>query len=162
MKLPFLAIILFAGNAFSAQVDGVPFFKQDREKCGPASLASVLSYYGLSVEPEIISESAYNPKLKGSLITDLENYARRMGFTTESGQGDVSRLKKFIENGKPVIALVDLGIWMAARPHYLVLFGYNEEGFIMHDGEKPSQMCPYPEFRRIWEKMGRAYLLVYR
>jgi len=163
LKLSFLfATIIFASNAFSGQIDGVPFFKQDREKCGPASLASVLSYYGVSIQPDVISESTYNPKLKGSLITDLENYARRMGFVTESGQGDLESLKKFIDNKKPVITLVDLGLWIVARPHYLVLFGYNTEGFIMHDGENPAQLCPYPEFFRIWEKMGRTYLLVYR
>jgi ABC-type bacteriocin/lantibiotic exporter with double-glycine peptidase domain len=163
LKLSFLlATIVFAANAFSAQIDGVPFFKQDREKCGPASLASVLSYYGVSIEPDTISESTYNPKLKGSLITDLENYARRMGFSTESGQGDMERLKKFIDNKKPVIALVDLGLWVVAKPHYVVLFGYNKEGFVMHDGENPSQVCSYSKFYRIWEKMGRAYLLVYR
>ena len=156
------ATTLFAANAFSAQIEGVPFVKQDREKCGPASLASVLSYYGVSIEPETISESTYNPKLKGSLITDLENYARRMGFATESGQGDMERLKGFINSKKPVITLVDLGLWVAARPHYLVLFGYNEEGFTVHDGENPSQACPYSEFYRMWKKMGSTYLLVYR
>ena len=163
LKLTFLsATIVFAANAFSAQIDGVPFYKQDREKCGPASLASVLAYYGVPIQPDAISESTYDPKLKGSLITDLENYARRMGFITESGQGDMERLKKFIDNRKPVIALVDTGMWIAAKPHYLVLFGYNDEGFVMHDGENPSQVCPYPEFFRMWEKMGRIYLLVHR
>ena len=163
MKLSLLfATILFAANGFSAEIDGVPFFKQDREKCGPASLASVLAYYGVPIQPDAISESTYNPKLKGSLITDLENYARRMGFVTESGQGDMERLKQFIDSKKPVITLVDLGLWIAAKPHYLVLFGYNAEGFIMHDGENPSQTCPFSVFYRMWEKMGRVYLLVYR
>jgi len=156
------ATTLFAANAFSAQIEGVPFVKQDREKCGPASLASVLSYYGVSIEPETISESTYDPKLKGSLITDLENYARRMGFSTESGRGDMERLKGFIDGKKPVITLVDRGLWVAARPHYLVLFGYNEEGFTVHDGENPSQVWPYSEFYRMWKKMGNTYLLVYR
>jgi ABC-type bacteriocin/lantibiotic exporter with double-glycine peptidase domain len=163
LKLSFLfATILFAANAFSAQIEGVPFVKQEREKCGPASLASVFSYYGVSIQPDVISEATYTPKLKGSLITDLENYARRTGFTTESGRGDVKALKEFIDNKKPVIALVDLGLWVVARPHYLVLFGYNEEGFIVHDGEIPSQVWSYSEFSRIWEKTGRTYLLVYR
>jgi ABC-type bacteriocin/lantibiotic exporter with double-glycine peptidase domain len=163
LKLSFLFVtILFAANAFSAQIDGVPFVKQEREKCGPASLASVLAYYGVPIQPDVISESTYNRKLKGSLITDLENYARRTGFITESGRGDMETLKKFIDNKKPVITLVDLGLWVLARPHYLVLFGYNEEGFIVHDGENPSQIWSYPEFQRIWEKAGHTYLLVYR
>jgi ABC-type bacteriocin/lantibiotic exporter with double-glycine peptidase domain len=158
----FLAIILFAANAFSAQIDGVPFFKQEREKCGPAALASVLAYYGVSIHPEAVSEATYNPKLKGSLITDLENYARRAGFITESARGDVETLKKSIDDRKPVITLVDLGFWMVARPHYLVLFGYNEEGFIVHDGENSSRVFSYSEFQKAWEKTGRVYLLVHR
>lgn len=136
--------------------------KQDREQCGPASLASVLSYYGVPVQPEAVSESTYNKKLKGALITDLENFARRSGFRTESGRGTIEHLKASIREQKPVIVLIDLGFWVASRPHYLVLFGYTPEGFIAHNGETASQLYRYADFRKMWEKIGSTYLLVYK
>jgi len=163
LKLPLLLVfIALSANAPAFQIEGVPFVKQDREQCGPASLSSVLSYYGVSIQPDVIRSSTYNAKLKGSLITDLENFARRSGFKTESGQGTVEQLKELIHQGKPVIVLVDLGPLIVSRSHYLVLFGYNQEGFIAHNGETPSQLYGYADFRKMWEKVGSVYLLVYK
>lgn len=163
MKVSFFLVIFALGaNALTFQIEGVPFVKQDREKCGPASLASVFSYYGVSIPPDIISHSTYNPKLKGALITDLENFARRNSFQTESGQGTLEKLKEFIHQERPVIVLIDLGFWITSRPHYLVLIGYNEEGFIAHNGETPSELYRYSDFRKMWEKIGNTYLLVYK
>jgi ABC-type bacteriocin/lantibiotic exporter with double-glycine peptidase domain len=157
-----LVLLLLSSNALAFQIEGVPFVKQDREQCGPASLASVFSYYGFSIHPDLIRDSTYTPKLKGALITDLENFSRRYGFQTEAGQGSVEQLKELIHQKKPVIVLVDLGSWGTSKPHYLVLFGYNQEGFIAHNGETPSQLYEYADFRKRWEKTGSAYLLIYR
>ena len=49
--------------------------KQEREQCGPASLASVLSYYGVPVRPEAVSESTYNKKLKA--LDNLRRFSKR-------------------------------------------------------------------------------------
>ncbi len=110
----------------------------------------------------MISEATYHEKLRGSLITDVENFARRWAFQTESGQGTIDKLKDCIHQKKPVIVLVDLGFWITSRPHYLIVFGYSDEGLIAPDGEKPSQLYRTSDFEKVWEKMGRAYLLVYR
>jgi len=157
-----VALAAFVGEALAFQIEGVPFVKQDRQQCGPASLASVLSFYGLSIQPDSIGEAVYDKRIKGSLITDLENFARRSGFRTESGQATVEKLKGFLDQKKPVIVLIDLGFWLASRPHYMVLFGYTEKGFIAHDGETASKMYDFSGFRKKWEKMGNTYLLVYK
>jgi len=157
-----ITLIALAGDLFAFQIEGVPFVKQDLQQCGPASLASVLSFYGVSVPLDSITEATYNEKLKGSLITDLQNFARRLGFRTESAQGTVEKMKTLIDQKKPVIVLIDIGFWFASKPHYLVLFGYSEKGFIAHDGKKASQGYEHSDFRRMWGKMGSPYLLVYR
>jgi len=143
------------------QIQGVPFVTQARQQCGPAALSSVLAYYGVELDPETIAETTHNEKLQGSLITDLENFARVQAFRTKSARGTVDELKASIREGKPVIALVDLRRWFVAQPHYLVVFGYSPEGLIAHDGERASRLFRYPDFERMWEKMGRVYLLVY-
>jgi ABC-type bacteriocin/lantibiotic exporter with double-glycine peptidase domain len=157
----FLISLAIAAQTATFQVEGVPFVAQTREQCGPAALSSVLAYYGLELAPETIAETTYNKKLKGSLITDLENFARGLAFQTKAGRGTVEELRTFIREGKPVIALVDLGRWFVSQPHYLVLFGYSPEGLIVHDGHKASRFLDYLDFEKIWEKMGRTYLLVY-
>jgi ABC-type bacteriocin/lantibiotic exporter with double-glycine peptidase domain len=157
----FLISLALATQTGVFQLDGVPFVAQAGEQCGPAALSSVLSYYGLEIPPEAIAKTVYNKQLKGSLITDLENFAKGLAFQTESGQGTVEELRTFINRGKPVIVLVDLGRWFLSLPHYLVLFGYSQEGLIAHDGKKASRLFTYPDFQKKWEKMGRAYLLAY-
>jgi hypothetical protein len=61
-----------------------------------------------------------------------------------------------------VIVLVDQGAWVLSRTHYLVVFGYDDEGFMAHDGFSASKRYRYDEFREIWGKMGNANLLVYK
>ncbi len=149
-----------AAEVYPFEIEGVPFLEQEKQQCGPSALATVLSYYGSPVRSETISRSVYLERIKGSLITDLENYARGLGFRAESGRGSVKEVQNMIVRGRPVIVLVDLGTWIVSRPHYLVVFGYDEEGFIVHDGRRAARPVAYPEFREAWEKMGRPFLLV--
>lgn len=157
-----LLVFLTAANAFAFQIEGVPFVRQDPEYCGPAALESVMSYYGVHIKQGTIATATYNQNLEGALLTDLENFAHRQGFQTESGQGTTEKIKAFINQRRPVITLLDLGTWVVTKPHYLVLFGYSEKGFTAHDGDKASRLYPYAEFQKMWEKMGCAYLLIYR
>jgi ABC-type bacteriocin/lantibiotic exporter with double-glycine peptidase domain len=155
-------MLLLASNALAFEIEGVPFIKQDSQFCGPAALASVLSYYGAPVDQKIIGSRVYSEKLQGALLTDLEIYARNAGFETRSGRGTEEELKAEIARRRPVIVLVDQGFWVVSRTHYLVVFGYDDEGFTAHDGFSASKRYRYDEFREIWGKMGNAYLLVYR
>lgn len=143
-------------------ISGVPFIRQDTNFCGPAALASVMSYYGEMVDQQTIGEATYDPKLKGCLLSDLENFARSKGFETTADRGTVDQIKDFLHQEKPVIVLVDLGWWFVSRPHYLVIIGYSKEGFIAHSGYEASQLYEYEKFKGLWEKIGSTYLMVYR
>ena len=83
----FLISLLFVAQPAAFQIEGVPFVAQAREQCGPAALSSVLAYHGLDLAPETVAERTHNEKLRGSLITDLENFARGLDFQTKSGRG---------------------------------------------------------------------------
>ena len=78
----FLLLLLFPFFIYSKSLD-VPFVKQKDQFCGPASLSSVLGFYGISLSQEAIADKVYNPKLKGALITDLENYVKSLGLKAE-------------------------------------------------------------------------------
>jgi ABC-type bacteriocin/lantibiotic exporter with double-glycine peptidase domain len=155
-------LFLFAAvNAPAAEIHGVPFVKQDTLQCGPASLASVLLFYGDNIDQYTIGKEIYSDKLKGTLITDLENFARKRGFQTLLAQGTIGELKQFVDKGRPVIVLVDLGVWLVSKPHYLVIAGYTESGFIVHSGYEASNLYGYNRFQRVWDKTGRAFLVVH-
>ncbi len=162
MKKIVLILVLLATNALAVEIEGVPFVRQDSQFCGPAALASVLSYYGAPVDQKIIGSRVYSEKLQGALITDLEIYARDAGFEAHSASGSIEGLKAEINRRRPVIVLVDQGFWVFSSTHYLVVFGYDGEGFTAHDGFSASKRYRYEDFKEIWGKMGNAYLLVYR
>ena len=71
-------------------------------------------------------------------------------------------IKAALREKKPVIVLVDLGFWVITRPHYLVIIGYSDKGFIAHTGYESGETFPYAEFGRIWAKKGSVYLSVWR
>jgi ABC-type bacteriocin/lantibiotic exporter with double-glycine peptidase domain len=157
-----LLALFIAATAVTHVIEGVPFVKQDTKYCGPASLASILNYYGDPVDQQTIGKDTYCEKLKGALITDLENFARARGFRTRSGSGTLENIRSAVSGGTPVIVLVDQGFWVVSQPHYLVVFGCDDTGFIAHDGYQASQRYPYQEFQKIWTKAGSTYLLIYR
>jgi len=162
LKSLLLCLVLVLGAGASHIIPGVPFVMQDSQYCGPASLSSVLSYYGDSVDQKTIGGEVYSPKLQGALITDLENYGRKRGFRTKIGRGLVGDIKKFVSENRPVIVLVDVGFWVISKQHYLVVYGYNEEGFLAHTGYEAAHVYSYDEFEKLWEKAGRSFLLIYR
>ena len=162
MNIFLFSLVLAFGAGPSYIIRDVPFAMQDTQYCGPASLSSVLSYYGDAQDQKTIGKAVYTSKLQGALITDLENYSRERGFQTKIGRGRVADIKEFLSEGKPVIVLVDLGFWVISKPHYLVVYGYNEQGFLAHNGFEAAQLYLYEEFEKIWEKVGRSFLLVYR
>ncbi|MDD5067715.1 MAG: C39 family peptidase [bacterium] len=140
----------------------MPFIPQTTSYCGPASLASVMNYYGSRTTQEEIGSCVYTEKLNGSLITDLENYAKTKNFKTILSTGRTNDLKHYLNQGRPVIVLIEMGFWIISKPHYLVLTGYTPKGFIAHTGYKASKFMPYPDFNYMWTEMGNTFLVIYK
>jgi hypothetical protein len=63
----------------------VPIVKQARERCGQAALEMVLRFYGADAAALREADRAYDPALRGSLITDLA-VAARTAFTLHDGE----------------------------------------------------------------------------
>jgi ABC-type bacteriocin/lantibiotic exporter with double-glycine peptidase domain len=162
VNLFLLSFFLAVAGGASHLIPGVPFVMQDSQYCGPASLSSVLSYYGDPLDQKTIGKAVFTPKLQGALLTDLENFGRGRGFQTKIGRGSRGDIQEFLLAGKPVIVLVDLGFWVISKPHYLVVYGYNERGFLAHNGFEADQLYLFEKFEAIWEKAGNSFLLVYR
>jgi ABC-type bacteriocin/lantibiotic exporter with double-glycine peptidase domain len=147
------------GKAGLRAVPGVPFLaQQGRDDCGPAALASLLAHGGKEMPLETVTRAVYTPALGGSMLPDMENFARLQGFTTHSGRGDLEFLRHQIDAGRPVIIPVETGFWWVSRPHYLVVFGYDETHFLIHEGVQGGLFIDNGELQTRWEKMNGLYL----
>jgi len=143
-------------------IENVPFVKQKGNFCGPAAMASVMRFYGQNIDQEEVAKHVYTPELKGALISDMENFAREMGYKAETKNGDLSTLISIINEGIPPIVLVDLGKWVVSFPHYYVVYGYNKSKntFLLHTGFKSAQEMGFSELDKEWKKMNRLLLVV--
>jgi ABC-type bacteriocin/lantibiotic exporter with double-glycine peptidase domain len=149
--------------AFPAvEIPGVPFLPQEEESCGPSSLAMVLRFLGGNATTEEILRETRTEGLKGTLITDLAAAARKRGFSAEVVDLDLPRLRERISSGVPVILLVDLGVWVLSRPHYLVAYGVTPDGVEAHSGRERAKVIPFSALDAQWAKMGRLALVVRR
>ncbi len=143
-------------------IENVPFVKQKDWFCGPAAMASVMRFYGLNISQDEIAKEVFTPKLKGALISDMEYYAREMGFKAETKNGDLNMLISFINEGIPPIVLVDIGKWIVSQPHYYVVYGYNKSKntFLLNTGYESNQVISFSRLGKEWEKMNRLMLVV--
>ncbi|TAL12219.1 MAG: peptidase C39 family protein [Nitrospirae bacterium] len=151
-----------------AQSDGerrhvaVPFFPDDTDQCGPAVLASVLTYWGFKTDPVALKEEIYLPKVKGTLPLDLLLAAQARGLRADIYQGSLNNIKAELDAGHPVVALLDLGYPIFPQGHFVVITGYDDarRGVYVHSGLARDLLLPYERFLQSWEKTGRWTLLV--
>jgi len=172
--LSFLAVVILVlpgcaqkditseSHSQSVIIENVPFVKQKDKYCGPSAMASVLQFYGQDVSQDEIAEAIYIPELNGALISDMENYASAKGYSVHTSNGNIEELKTNIDNGIPVILLVDKGKWKVSVPHYYVAYGYNDEKetIILHTGYKKDQEISYAKLNKEWERMNNLMLVV--
>ncbi len=180
MKLYFLAVIFLLAGSLAActgrdfasfresiearghYIQGVPFYKQSEDTCGPAALASVLAFWGRQVNLEDITKKVYLRELRGTLPMDMDRFARESGFDTSSFSGTLQGLKEYIRKGSPVICLLDLGFWVYRQPHYVTVIGFDDVNdlVIEHDGLKPDSLMSYEKFSKAWARAGFWMLVI--
>ena len=161
--LLFLPLPLYgSGKPILYVIDGVPFYPQLDYYCGPASLASVMNYWGRRVTQEEIGADIYRDDLKGSLSVDLLLYAKKRGFKATVIRGDIERLKAEILQDRPVIAFLNVGYRGLPRWHYLVVFGYDDRNgeLIVHSGREKGKRIGYKRFMKMWKATDYWALII--
>jgi ABC-type bacteriocin/lantibiotic exporter with double-glycine peptidase domain len=138
----------------------VPFFPDNADQCGPATLASLLSYWGIPSDPRTLKEEIYLRRLRGTLPIDLLLSAQARGLQAEGAGGTLDRVKTELAADRPVVALLNLGWTVYPRGHYVVVTGYDEQrqGVYLHSGMARDVFVPYEAFLNKWEKSGRWML----
>lgn len=151
-----------AGDRLPAElraIPGVPFRAQaGRDDCGAAALASLLAHRGREIPVAEIRRVVVSPVLGGTLAPDLENFARGQGFATHAGRGDAALLRQLVDAGRPVLIPIQAGNRFVSRPHYLVVYGYDPDRFLVHAGVQEGVLIAAPDLLARWEKMSRLYL----
>ncbi|MEW6418412.1 MAG: C39 family peptidase [Nitrospirota bacterium] len=141
-------------------IENVPFYPQETYQCGPASLASVLNYWGINISPDEIAKEIFSESARGTLNMDMVLYAQRKGLNTIQYQGSMDNLKKNIDFGYPIIVLVDYGFSLYRANHFMVVIGYNEHGVIVNSGRDKGKFISAEDILKAWEKTNYWTLLI--
>ena len=146
-----------------AQVAGVPFYSDDRNYCGPATLAAVLGYSGVRTSPEQLLTQLYTPKLDGTLQFDMLGATRRAGRLAYVLPSKLAALFAQIAAGIPVVALQRVGVG-AQDWHFAVVTGYNLDADTVNLQSSTARdlVLSIEQFDRSWAPGGRWAFVVLR
>ncbi len=137
--------------------------------CGPATLATYLSYWELGVTQEDIQQFV-KPNIEDRNVRpdELQAYVESLGYNmiVRVG-GDIDLIQRLIDAGSPV--MIEKGFdpepdrlgWMG---HYLLIYGYSKTDryfWTMDSYLGPGQQEPYDYINRMWQHFNRTYLVVY-
>jgi len=142
----------------------VPIVKQAPERCGQAALEMVLRYYGADAASLREGERAYDPVLRGSLITDLAAAARRAGFEAEIATLTPDSLIALLAAGVPPVVLYQNGRPPLTVSHFGVVTEWNpaRDAFTLNDGGASPRALRRNDLAKRWRTAGSLALIVRR
>jgi len=143
------------------ELPSVPFYPQKDYQCGPAALAMVLKWSGISTSPELLIPEVYTPSRKGSLQSAMIAATRRHSRVAYPISGPDAMLAE-LGAGHPIIVLQNLGLSWYPVWHYAVVVGYDldESTVILHSGPDPGKRIPLKAFHKTWARSDYWGLLV--
>lgn len=148
--------ILATAEGFPPPVEmtAVPFFPQEEYQCGPAALATVLNWSGLSVTPAELAPQVYIPERQGSLQLELLGAARRHGRVPYVIQPQLESLLAEVSSGNPVVILQNLSLPWYPKWHYAVVVGFDLKGdrLVLRSGIEERHEVPFKVFERTWRR----------
>ena len=144
-----------------AEVGNVPFFPQEENYCGPAALATVVTWTGITVDPVQIAERVYTPDRKGTLQSDILAAARREGRLAVP-LDSLRDVMTEIAAGHPVLVLQNLSFNWFPQWHYAVAVAYDLESrkITLRSGRNPERMTRIDTFERTWQRGDHWALVV--
>ena len=140
----------------------VPLVRQARARCGQAALAMVLRYYGAGPAALREVDGAYDPVLRGSLITDLAGAARKAGYVAAVSTLTAESLIDLLNNGVPPILLYQSGTGPLTVRHFGVVTAWDAShaAFTLHDGSARPRVTRRRDLVKRWETAGSQALIV--
>ena len=148
----------------SVDLIGVPFFPQEAYQCGPAALATALSYSGIEVTPQQLTPRVYLPAKAGSLQVEMVAAARRYDRIPYVIPPTLPALLAEVQAGRPVVVFQNLGLAELAVWHFAVVVGYarHEDTLLLRSGQRERETMSAYNFERTWEGGQKWGLVILR
>jgi ABC-type bacteriocin/lantibiotic exporter with double-glycine peptidase domain len=142
----------------------VPIVAQAPERCGQAALEMVLRYYGADSVARREADRAYDPALRGSLITDLAAAARRAGYEATIATLLPDSLIALLAAGVPPIVLYQKGRAPLTVAHFAVVTGWDHAraAFTLNDGGARPRAVGRTDLTKRWQTAGSQALVIRR
>jgi len=143
-------------TAGAIELDGTPFYPQERFQCGPAALTTLLAASGREMSLDDIVDKVYLPGRQGSLQVELLAATRTEGRLPYVIDGTLEAVWKELEAARPVLVLQNLGVAAIPRWHYAVVVGIDPRrgDVILRSGTDKRRITPVGTFLRTWERSG--------
>lgn len=148
----------------SVELRDVPFYPQEKLLCGPAALATVLTWSGADTRPEQLNDELFIPARKGTLQPEVIAQARQRGRLVYVIPGTLNAVLKELHAGHPVLVLQNNGLSWWTEWHYAVVVGYDaaDRNFILRSGTDRRHLLSLDLFHRTWQRAHNWGIVVLR
>jgi predicted double-glycine peptidase len=138
---------------------------QTWNNCGPASIAEVLSYWGIyKTQGEIQAVLRVDGPSRGMMSYGVPAYARSLGMRALVGVGGTEALiKALISNNLPVIVSQEVSV-SDHIGHYRPIESYDDRRGIFVSSDPylgQGTAISYVDFRQIWQRSGEGFIVLY-
>ncbi|MFV2055027.1 MAG: PA2778 family cysteine peptidase [Thiohalomonadales bacterium] len=153
---------LAVNQAGNASVPNVPFFPQEKYQCGPASLAMMLVWAGVEVDPVQLKPLLYVPDKRGSFQLEMSAAVRKYNRIAFLIPPNYRSLLQELQAGHPVLVFQNLGLSWYPEWHYAVLTGIDLEAgeARLHSGTIADYHLNLATFDKTWQRSHRWAMVV--
>jgi predicted double-glycine peptidase len=150
----------------TALLRGFRYERQTFNNCGPATAATLLSYFGRAEsQTQVAGVMRPNKDDKNVSPGEIADYAASLGFGARVVIGaDLATLRALVSNGLPVI----VESWFIPTPndemgHYMLLKGYEDDTLIFDDSfHGENQREEASAFDAMWKVFNRTAIVVWK
>ncbi len=153
----------------TALLTGFEWEQQGYNNCGPASIRTLMSYWGVEfTEADAASYLKPDPEDPNVRPDEIAQFVEQYdGYhALIRVNGNFETIKKFILAGYPV--LIESGYdpepeTVGWTSHYLTIAGFSNDGFIVMDTyRRPNWFYAYNEVDYYWRQFNRRYVIIYK
>jgi tetratricopeptide (TPR) repeat protein len=140
----------------------VPFFPQEEYQCGPAALATLMTFAGARTTPDDLVPQVYIPERKGTLQVEMLAAPRRKNLVSYALAPRLEEVLREVAAGSPVVVLHGYGVWPFRFWHYSVVIGYERDAghVILRSGTRQRQTMPFAVLEYTWKESERWAMVV--